>query len=144
MIDPNFCPAGHPKTPDNRGSYTTAGKKATYCKPCNRARWHAKPAADKKAWTRRYKERRAAYDLLRLYGLTTKDFEELWAAQAGLCGLCGEPMERTKTGCHVDHDHTTGRVRGLVHGRCNVLLGFVEKNGLSPQSIADYLERHRS
>lgn len=50
-------------------------------------------------------------------GLTVGDYETLLEAQGGGCGLCGNPPKTRRL--DVDHDHRTGRVRGLLCGRCN-------------------------
>ena len=55
-----------------------------------------------------------------------KRFEE----QKGICSLCGEAMDRDHSNALVrpvlDHCHHTGRVRAVIHGDCNVLLGKIE------------------
>lgn len=66
---------------------------------------------------------------LRLYGLSLEGFEAMKVAQEGLCALCGEPPRvqvSGKSALEVDHDKRTGRVRGLLCKRCNVLLGMVD------------------
>lgn len=57
------------------------------------------------------------------YGITIKEYDELYLKQLGLCALCHEPFGVDKP-C-VDHCHTTGAVRGLLHRKCNLLLGHV-------------------
>jgi hypothetical protein len=47
-------------------------------------------------------------------------------AQGGKCALCGLPL--TPTNARLDHDHSTGAVRGTLHNGCNALLGKVENN----------------
>jgi hypothetical protein len=63
----------------------------------------------------------------RLYGFTIEQYDELLAAQGGVCALCGrdKPWGRGKY-FHVDHDHVTGHVRGLLCNRCNSNLGWME------------------
>ncbi len=51
---------------------------------------------------------------------------ELLAIQGGKCGICGT-IEPTTQGWHADHDHVTGRMRGVLCSRCNCLIGFAEK-----------------
>jgi hypothetical protein len=72
------------------------------------------------------------------YGITLDDYARMFAAQNGRCAICNTPPERG-TNLHVDHDHKTGRVRGLLCSRCNLNLGRVEKNG----SVIDYLKREK-
>lgn len=47
-------------------------------------------------------------------------------AQAGICGLCKLPCLPSEA--VLDHDHTTGAIRGVLHRSCNALLGKVENN----------------
>lgn len=63
------------------------------------------------------------YNYRRKYGITTEEFEEMAAAQDQKCAACGK---RPKGRLHVDHDHETKRVRGLLCGPCNRALGFIE------------------
>jgi hypothetical protein len=63
------------------------------------------------------------YNLMRKYGLTRENYEALLEEQSGRCGICGEPFAQSP---HVDHDHRTGRVRGLLCRRCNRAIGFFD------------------
>lgn len=72
----------------------------------------------------------------------------LLAEQNGLCGLCGTPVVQRPC---LDHDHSTGAVRGVLHGGCNSLLGKLENNaarygvrdiGVFTNGVAQYLRRH--
>lgn len=77
-------------------------------------------------------------DRARWYGLTTEELEAMRAAHAGRCAICGKTPEKL----HIDHDHQTGRVRGLLCPRCNKALGFVEDDAFLVAARA-YLERTR-
>lgn len=55
------------------------------------------------------------------YGLTLKGKEELLTDQGGMCPICKTVL--AVKGSHVDHNHTTGEVRGLLCGKCNTGLG---------------------
>jgi hypothetical protein len=50
-------------------------------------------------------------------GVTDAEYDRLLAAQGGGCAICGNPPKTRRL--HVDHDHKTGRVRGLLCHRCN-------------------------
>jgi hypothetical protein len=72
--------------------------------------------------------------LLATYGITQEQYEALYIKQGRVCAICGQPETRKhhKTGTlwklSVDHDHTTGQVRGLLCERCNRGLGLCEEN----------------
>ncbi len=65
------------------------------------------------------------------YGLTQERYLSMIEAQKNLCAICGQPERRSIRGepaplC-IDHDHTTGRVRGLLCHACNIALVYVER-----------------
>lgn len=60
------------------------------------------------------------------YGLTPDKFNALMVSQDGQCRICRGRLVLTGRGCHVDHDHETGLVRGLLCFRCNIALGWYE------------------
>ena len=68
---------------------------------------------------------------LREHGITRTQYEAILTKQHGMCGFCGGPKGNSRF--VIDHDHATGRVRGVIHWRCNTLLGFVRDN---PETIA--------
>ena len=61
------------------------------------------------------------------YGLTLAEYEEMSAKQSGVCAICGEPPNWGTL--QVDHNHATGRLRGLLCGRCNTAVGQYENSG---------------
>jgi hypothetical protein len=75
------------------------------------------------------------------YGLTVTEFETLLASQGGRCAICRteDPHMRTATRLQVDHDHTTGEVRGLLCDRCNKALAGVGDNLEGLMKFVDYL-----
>lgn len=50
-------------------------------------------------------------------GVSVKDYDRMLAAQGGGCAICGNPPKTRRL--DVDHDHRTGKVRGLLCHRCN-------------------------
>jgi len=81
---------------------------------------------------------RNAY-LKRKYGITEADYDALLAAQGGVCALCGKKPGRVRLA--VDHDHVTGRVRGLLHARCNQALGPLEWSDTVLVRTVEYLNK---
>lgn len=74
------------------------------------------------------------------YGITQVDFEEMLQRQHGVCAnpACRMPDNRGRT-LHVDHDHETGRVRGLLCFDCNVVLGKVNDDPMALIGLIQYL-----
>jgi len=75
---------------------------------------------------------------LRRYGLTVPDYEALLQSQAGVCALCGLNGSRPLV---VDHDHGTGTVRGLLHEKCNLMLGMAGDDPERLRQGAEYLQK---
>ena len=61
------------------------------------------------------------------YGITTEDYDALFANQAGACAVCQQPSPEGRA-LHVDHDHESGKVRGLLCAQCNMGLGCFKDN----------------
>lgn len=79
------------------------------------------------------------YNLKKKYGLTLEQYQAMFAAQNGYCAACHLPQTEGKI-LVVDHDHTTGKVRGLIHNTCNSIIGFVGDDPTKLRMLADYLE----
>ena len=73
--------------------------------------------------------------LKRKYGLTLEEFDELLASQGGGCAICGKPDAD-----NVDHDHATGRVRGILCWNCNIAIGQLEDDSDRARAVAEYLD----
>lgn len=75
----------------------------------------------------RYCEAIRAGGLRRRYGLTIAQYDEMLAAQGGVCAICRQPETYARLGkiqrLAIDHDHETGMIRGLLCNRCNRRLG---------------------
>jgi recombination endonuclease VII len=68
------------------------------------------------------------------YGLSHKDWTKLVLRSNGYCEMCNKPFKNARQ-CCIDHDHKTGKVRGLLCTGCNLKLGLLESFG----SIANFL-----
>ncbi len=88
-----------------------------HCKTCK--------AAYTQSWAKRNAESLASRNrdkhLARTYGLSQEGYETLLALQGGVCAICKRAA--TAKAFHVDHDHTSGNVRGLLCDNCNRGLG---------------------
>lgn len=77
--------------------------------------------------------------LKRLYGITLDEYNKMLAHQGGCCAIC---METASSRLHVDHCHSTGKVRGLLCSKCNTGLGAYRDNTELLKAAVDYLEKH--
>jgi len=74
------------------------------------------------------------------YGLTYRQYKEMLFQQKGLCKICLRPPKPGGMPLVVDHDHRSGRVRGLLDWRCNHrLLGRGLEDAFLHQQAALYL-----
>jgi hypothetical protein len=67
------------------------------------------------------------------FGIRPTDYEALLEAQDGLCPLCGDTLDLElkqdkNRRVHLDHDARTGQIRGVLCGRCNILIGHVQED----------------
>lgn len=85
--------------------------------------------------------------LQRKYGIGLQDLYMVLDLQRGGCAICGarSPGRKGRGGKEsewiVDHDHSTGKVRGVVCHPCNVIMGLAKDNPTLLRDIAHYLER---
>jgi Autographiviridae endonuclease VII len=78
------------------------------------------------------------------YGLTPEQYDAMLAAQGGHCAICPatEPGGGNKK-FNVDHDHVTGKVRGLLCRSCNLMLGYSEDSEERLEAGIAYLRASR-
>ena len=86
------------------------------------------------------KELNRYYQKKNKYGLSKDDYLLLYHKQNNKCAICGDDI--TCCAC-VDHDHKTGKVRGLLCGKCNTLLGFARDNIEILKRCIEYLEQNK-
>jgi hypothetical protein len=79
--------------------------------------------------------------LVKKYGLTSKDYDIMLESQGSKCAICKtiEPGGRGKF--HVDHNHNTGRVRGLLCYRCNVGIGYFDDDPIKLLQAIEYIDK---
>lgn len=80
------------------------------------------------------------------YGITLEQYNTLFDSQSGVCAVCGFPetvlYKGTLTSLAVDHNHQTGKIRGLLCQSCNVALGHLKENPVIIKSLLEYINRH--
>jgi len=99
----------------------------------------AEVAAQHRRWTAahpEYREYMAIYLDRRRYGLTLQGRAALMLQQNGACAVCGETFAGRG---HVDHNHMTGKVRGLLCNNCNRGIGLLRDRSEILMTAAQYL-----
>jgi len=71
------------------------------------------------------------------YGLTVEQYRELIKKTNGKCSVCGDKH----SGMHVDHEHRSGKVRGLLCKHCNLAIGHAKDSPARLRALASYLEK---
>lgn len=93
-----------------------------------RSDYREKNQEKEKLWQCSYREKsvekRRNYAIKKRYGLSPEDFSRILEDQDYQCKCCGKVFNKIP---HIDHCHTTGRVRGLLCSSCNTSLGKYEK-----------------
>ncbi len=78
--------------------------------------------------------------LVRQYGITSADYDEMRNKQNHCCAICGiHESLAMRSQLHVDHCHKTGRVRALLCIKCNTVLGKVNDDPLILERMIEYL-----
>ena len=99
----------------------------------NRRRYWANPEKHREK-SRRWYAANPGQNRVWKYGLSKSRYDAMVAFQHGLCAICHQAPER---GLYVDHDHTTGHIRGLLCLKCNSAIGLL---GDSIEMVEDALE----
>lgn len=102
-------------------------------------RWQQENKDHLHAYRREYRQRRKVEErdayLRRTFGITQADYDDLLVRQGGGCAICSKPPG--KISLHVDHDHETGEIRGLLCVGCNNALGHLHDDpGLLVRAIS--------
>ena len=75
--------------------------------------------------------------------MTLSQYDELLDRQQGCCAICGTDIPGGRGRFHVDHDHDTGEIRGLLCWQCNGGLGKFKDSPALLDRAASYLEATR-
>jgi hypothetical protein len=105
----------------------------TYCKSC-------RSAFRKALYQKRISPNRAC-NLKRFYGIGIPEYNAMLIEQNGKCKICGSTDPRGRGGnFHVDHDHESKSIRGLLCSFCNTALGLMEDSPDRLRAAAKYVE----
>jgi len=102
------------------------------CKDCDHARVRAYHHKNKEKITKQMlvSHRR------RRYGLNEEEYNNMILSQNNLCAICNKSSSKT---LHIDHDHITGKVRGLLCSSCNTGIGMLQEDTVILNKAIEYL-----
>jgi hypothetical protein len=131
----DFCKRGH-----DMNAPGARHPKRGWCIECKRIT--DKNYRDTPKFKAQVKKYNSRYSRQRLYGITELEYARMFVAQDGVCATCKE-VDPTGRALAVDHDHDTGKVRGLLCNMCNLALGKVKDNIALLEAMIAYLKEHR-
>lgn len=96
---------------------------------------------DKKNYYRKTIQERKDYDLRKAFGITLDEYNNILKIQNDVCAIC---RLKCKSGHRlaVDHNHTTGKIRGLLCSNCNRGLGYFKENIENLKEGIKYIKKH--
>lgn len=113
--------------------------------------YHRTHLVERREYARRYaathrEQRRALMFManLRRHGVTLDQYHAMLERQGELCAICQSVLQPINKDTHIDHDHATGKVRGLLCGACNLGLGKFKDNPAALRAAAAYVEAHHA
>ena len=130
------CKRGHVLAETRKVTVLASGRKTYGCRACSaeRTKQYTKASPDK------YKASARNTKLKATYGITEDDYQQMLLRQHNVCAICFRHQHYQRLA--VDHDHKTGKVRGLLCSHCNRGLGHYFDSPRRLRSAADYLEKH--
>ncbi len=131
----------------NKEKPTRFHNTATKCQDCAKLEWK-KNKATRRALKRKSNPDKAhkkdfGYDLMKNYGISYDEYKTMYQNQKGCCDCCGTHESKFKRKLHVDHDHETGQVRGLLCTRCNPGIGYFEDSIEKLEMAVAYLKKFK-
>lgn len=129
------------------------GKLSKYCEHCRksarnsmqRIKTKEQRSEDHKQWRKgntEYQQYMFEYNLKKFTGLSLEEYLTLLSRQKGKCAICGTEAGNGRTKrLHVDHDHKTGQIRGLLCSNCNTALGLLKDDLDLLQNCIEYIKR---
>lgn len=93
----------------------------------------------KREWYQRWKLKNLRSAILKRYGVDLDWWDSKLIQQSGGCGICGVKINGSRN-LSIDHNHVSGKTRGILCNRCNHVIGFIESPLFLKARL--YLERY--
>lgn len=129
---------------------------SSWCRPCKRKVRNAfRSTPEGKQETKKYNDRRKLRPgvlekdnrsrVAWSHGINRAEYDEIFESQNGFCGCCkcditGKDAQGRRKAA-LDHNHSSGRLRGFLCPSCNLALGCVQDSSERLRKLIDYLER---
>ncbi len=75
------------------------------------------------------------------HGVTGEEYKEMLSRQGGVCAICGKVNITKSKRLAIDHCHKTGKIRGLLCGRCNMGIGQFDDKASLLIAAAEYIRK---
>lgn len=146
-------PPGHRvgmPAPWNSGSKENRYRECAICGNTKHRIVVAEPPTCRSCWSsaRRYTTEGKDKYLQKTYGISLEEATAVLSKQDGKCPVCGNSIELFAKmwmgGAAVDHDHSTGKIRGILCHGCNVAIGLLKDNENALSNAQGYLSRAKS
>tara|TARA_B110000977_G_scaffold15929_1_gene19447 strand:+ start:156 stop:485 length:330 start_codon:yes stop_codon:yes gene_type:complete len=82
------------------------------------------------------------YSLRVRYNITTEQYDTILKQQNNCCDVCGEHESKFKNSLCVDHNHSTGKIRGLLCNNCNSAFGKLKENTNIMYNLINYANKY--
>lgn len=125
------CPRGH--LMEKTRKFHPNGD--SYCSACKLIRSEVDRLKDPE----RYKQYYRTSNRRRHYKIEPEQYKELWNKQRGMCGICMKKLVEDRS-THIDHNHISGHVRGLLCHHCNTALGLFKEDAITLRAAISYME----
>lgn len=126
------------------------------CKPCY-MRKYSKDHPNRKRYfieyTKEYRRKHPSYrrdhykkgsHAKSRYGISSEEYNsrrDKKLKDGDLCGLCNKPLGKVRA--HLDHDHSTNKLRDFIHRNCNLAIGLLEDDPNLCRLAAEYIEKYK-
>lgn len=96
----------------------------------------------RRGWAKARRSRHVAHDNVLRYGITKAIWETQWEAQGKKCAICSAITNKGGKAFATDHDHSTGKFRGILCTSCNAGIGQLKDDPVLIQFALEYLLRY--
>lgn len=103
-----------------KGKYRDGDSRYSYCKPCHSKYQRIQTMKSK-------------------FGLSIQDYDAIVAHQGGACAICKRPPKDGGNRLSVDHEHSSGMIRGALCWLCNKALGFIKDRPERLNAMIEYI-----